>query len=470
MASVKGQPAPKPGSTPTPVPGTGQKSAVDDFFAEYDAPAAAPQDALSAFDAEGESFTEEDVPAEAPGVGAQILDGAGRALDYVGGATRTGLANVAGMAKDVAQGKNPLETPQLVTEEDLANVARGKAPSTEEYLRRLGVGEGGSFKIGDMKITARGAAGFAGDVATDPLTSIAKLFKAAPYLKKLVSLPGKATEAIGEAVYRSGLSKIDQKLASRGVDKLSSVLLENGAPVGGMAKIAQRVDDMSQSIGKIRQGLYDKATELGVTIDTAYPLKRAEAVIDKFSKDPGLAPAMTELRALVKRYKDAGKVSIEEMSAWKTNLYDALPSTAFDGFGKIKGQAKTLKAALAADFRDAIVGAGNKAEKGLGDAINVLNEKWGVLLEAQRPLAKDAAGGLGGGKLGTWIDGALLGSGNGWALAGKKGLEVANTTAVKTAAGKAAMELGKTDMMNRITRQAIAEASRPAVVADETEE
>jgi len=454
MAGIQGAPSPKPGSVNSPVPN--QKSAVEDFFAE-----SAPTSPLALPPGE-EAYapvTTEAPPSETPSRTGQALGVAGQVLDYAGGLTRTGLAGVAGAAKmgyEAATGQ-PLSEP-VAGPNDVIAAAKGRAPGTAEYLRRLGVPEGGSLRIGDTKVTARGAAGLAGDIATDPLTAVGKLVKEVPYLTKFLQSPSRATEAIGEAVYRSGLSKVDQKLAQRGSGALSDVLIAEGAPVGGLKSIGDKVSAMSETLGKVRQGLYDRATELGVTIDTSYPLKRAEAVIDKFSRDPGLAPAMSELRGLVERYKAAGKVSIDELSAWKTNLYDSLPASAFDGVGKLKGQAKTLKAALAADFRDAIVGAGNKAEKGLGNAIDKLNEKWGILLESQKPLARSAEGGTG--KLGTAIDGLLLGSGNGWALAGKKAAEVANTTAVKTAVGKAAMEVGKLDLMNRLTRQAIAGSQR----------
>lgn len=472
MAATKGQPGTKPSQLSNPVPGADAASAFDAYLAQNNAPQSAPAASAVGLAAESEdqyapvetAQAQGELPPEEPGMGMQALDAAGRVLDYGGGLMRTGLASVASTAQHALKG----ELGNDVTPADVKAAFKGKAPETAEYLRRMGVPEGGSVEVPGLgRVTTRGAVGLAGDIASDPLTAVAKLAKSAPYLKKLLEVPGRATEAVGEAIYRSGLSKIDAKLAERGAGKLSGALIEAGAPVGTTAQIAKKVEAMSQTIGKVRQGLYDKATELGVTIDTAYPLKRAEAVMKKFKNDPGLAPAMSELQGLVDRYKAAGKVSIDELSAWKTHLYDSLPASAFDGYGKIKGQAKTLKSALAADFREAIVGAGNKAEKGLGDAINTLNEKWGTLLEAQKPLAKQAAGaGIGGGKLGTMIDGMLLGSGNGWAFVGKKALEGMNTTAVKSTAGKAAMELGKLDFMNRLTRQAIAETGRPSPVPD----
>lgn len=464
MASVKGQPAPKPGSVKNPIPT--QKSAVDDFFADFDAPEV---DAPIAEAGAEESFAPveqpQQEPEEAPGLGGQVLDAAGRVLDYAGGAMRAGLANSAGMIQDVAQGKNPLNEPPIVTEEDLKNVLKGKGPDSAEYLRRLGVPEGGSLNFGGVKVTTRGAAGFASDVATDPLTQVVKLAKQIPYLKKLINaesktgLINKASEALGEAIYKSSLP--------RGAEEAAEVLVKNGAPVGGSAKLAQRVEEMSNTIGKLRQGLYDKASELGVTIDTAFPLKRAEAVLSQMGKDPGLEPAARELAALIARYKQAGKVSIDMVSEWKTNLYDALPATAFNG-AKLKGNAKRFKAALAADFREAIVQAGNKAEKGLGDSINALNEKWGALLSATRPLEKATT--ATGGKLGLIIDGAVAAGGGPKAYAVKKGFDLATGTAARTLAGRALMEAGKHDLASRLARQSFAATQRPSPLQPEEEE
>lgn len=448
MAAVKGQPAPKPGSTPDPVPGQEGASEFNAFMANL------PKD--SEF---GKALTNASQSAEALNGPAQqgnsvvsgAVDMAGRALDYPGGFARAGLAEVAG----AAAGKGSIVTP-----EDLSQAAVGKGPSSEEYLRRLGVGEGGSFLIPgtSMKITQRGADGLALDIATDPLTAIAKLVKAAPYIQKIINLPGHASEALGEAAYRSALKGVDEKLADKGAGKISDIMLQNGAPVG-IANVAEKADALRNTMGKVRQGLYDRAAEKGVSIDAGYPLKRTEAVLERMRRDPGLAPAAEELQQLMDRYKSAGKVGIDQVSEWKTNLYDSLPASAFAEHGRLKGQAKQFKAALAADFRDAIIGAGNKAEKGLGDAINAVNERWGTLIQAEGPLAKS---GKGGDKLGTMIDGAVLATGGVHASAVKKGFELAVSPAAKQAVGKAFMEAGRNDLMNRLARQSLAQYGRPS--------
>lgn len=389
-------------------------------------------------------------PQEQQGMAGKALDVAGRALDYGGGMIRTGLAEVAGLAS----GK-----PDTVTTDDLKNAAKGRAPLSAEYLRRLGVPEGGSMNLPGLgRVTTRGAAGLAADIATDPLTAITKLAKEVPYIGRLINAPGLAAEAAGEAVYKSAFKKIDAKLAEKGQDALSPILMEQGI-TGSTKNIAKQVEDMSNTMGKIRQGLYTKADQAGAMVNLTEGFDRAEKVIERMKSNPGLAPAAAEFETLLNSYKNAGQVPISLVSDWKTQLYDALPKTAFDSFGKVKGQAMQFKSALAGDFRQKIVESGNKAEKGLGDAINVLNEKWGTLLNAQKPLGQQAKSAAGS-SLGNWVDGILLGANQIPALILKKSMDLASTTAARTVAGKALMQAGQNGIAGALSRKAAIEAQR----------
>jgi hypothetical protein len=217
-----------------------------------------------------------------------------------------------------------------------------------------------------------------------------------------------------------------------------------------------------------REEIYDKATELGVSIDTAYPLKRAEAMLDRMRRNPNLRAAAGELQGMMDAFKAEGRVGVDIISEWKSQLYASLPKSAYGAHGKLTGEAKMFKGALAADFRDAIVQAGNKAEKGLGDAINALNEKWGMLLDAQKPMTAEAV--KGGGRLGDMVDGAILAVGGLKAAAVKKGFDLAVSPTAKTAVGRALMEAGKRDLANRIVRQSVATAARPSPLQPTDEE
>lgn len=463
MAGIKGQAQAKPSEVSPQL----QQQAQSEFAAALNmapkgtppAPSGTPppqSEFADALNSQSDQSGQDQAPSESPGLLSQGLDAAGRALNLAGGVTRAGLAEVAGMGAQALQGKNPLDEQQVVTPEDIKNALKGKGPGWAEYLRRMGVSEGGSISALGQKVTLRGAEGLALDIATDPLTQIAKLAKESPYLAKLFNSPGKASEAVGEALYKSALPAKAQGAAQAMIEGVPEAGIA-GAPVGGAEQLAKKAGEMSQAIGKVRQGLYDRATQLGVSIDAAHPLERAESVISGMTKDPSLRPLADTFTEMLDAYKAEGKVPIDLVSEWKTNLYDSLPANAWNG-PKLRNVSKMFKSALAADFREAIVGAGNAAEKGLGDSIEALNNKWGTLLSATQPLQK-AAQATGGGSLGRMIDGAVLATGGIKAEAVKKGYELMTSPYAKTLAGKALMAAGRSGLATGVTNQAIIGAS-----------
>jgi hypothetical protein len=83
-----------------------------------------------------------------------------QAMDATGGFIRSGLANVAGLLT----GKG-----NIVSEDDLAKVAHGQSPQSDEYYERLGVPKGPSMDLNpwmEGETSARGALGFLTDAAT----------------------------------------------------------------------------------------------------------------------------------------------------------------------------------------------------------------------------------------------------------------------------------------------------------------
>ncbi len=374
-----------------------------------------------------------------------------KALDYPGGIVRTALAGGAGL----------LTGDQPVDEDDLVNTLKGQAPSSAEYMQRLGVSEGPSMQVpftDNKRISLRDAEGFAMDVVTDPLTLISKSVKA-------LRPAGVAAEKAGASVYKSGLKKIDEKLVEKGAGPVSDVLLKEGK-VGTTKKLAKEADEIGKKALAERATLYKKAAEKGVTIDMGFPLEQAEKHLKKMASDPGLALQMQPYVDLMESYKKAGKVDIGTLSDWKTNLYNALPATAFDG-PKLKSHAAEFKKALSNDFKNAIVGAGNKAEKGLGDKIDKLNETMQSVIEARKPMkmqvrrantpnaitAVDSMLAAAGGTIGG-IPGAAL------AVGGKKAVQGANTTLGRTAAGKGLIEMGKSGVPDALIRQGMIDAQR----------
>ena len=404
------------------------------------------------------------------------LEAVGRVLDYPGGHIRTAAAETYDLLNTML-GNKP-----IVTNEDVLNALKGKAPSSAEYLGRAGMTEGPSVMIPGTttRISTRDAIGFALDLAADPLTELSNMVKQVPYIGKLVRGGGLATEAMGDWIYSSAFKKVDAKLAAKGVEPFSEVmrngvftkeaaqtLEKHGIQVpehltqgvaGTTMSVAEKADAMSNAVGKVRQAVYEKADQLGakVNLGAEGTFKKAEGVIANMKKDPGLRPQAEALEEMLGRYKAEGPVSLANASDFKSNLYDALPNTAFDGFGKLKAKANQFKLALASDLKDAIVKSGNGAERGLGDAVDHINERWGILLEARKPMQKQTTQAAGQG-LGSWIDGVILGSGHVSALAAKKAMELAGTTAARTYVGKAISDAGRSGLVDAMLRRSLTE-------------
>lgn len=384
-----------------------------------------------------DQYLEEKGAKEEPGFLSKAMDYGARALDYPGGIVRTGLASAAGLI----QGKT-----DVVKLEDLKKAAfKGQAPTSAEYLKRLGVDEGPSADLPLIGHTSlRDVEGLGLDIATDPLTTLAKG-------AKYFSPAGKAAEAAGEAAYKSGFKKIDEKLLEKGKQPLSDLMLKEGK-TGTTKEIAETSRKMANDLTAERDALYKKASDKGVSIDLGFPLERAESVLATMKENPGLRKQAEGLEELLNAYKSEGKVPIDKLSEWKSSLYDALPDTAFGENRKLKTAAQEFKDALAADFRDAIVEGGNKAEKGLGDAVNGINEKLGALIESKKPLTNQIRRGNTT-NLGTSIDALLLGHPG--ILTAKKAADLAKTTYARTKVGKGLIDFGKSGYADALARRGL---------------
>lgn len=398
---------------------------------------------------------------EEPGFVSKALDYGARVLDYAGGPIRGGLAEWTGLAS----GKGSIVTP-----EDMHKMLKGKGPNSAEYLERLGVGEGLSTPNLPIlgKVTQRGVEGFALDVITDPLTVVGKAVKALPegfaIARKILGLGADVgAEAIGKYIYKSGFSKIDAKMVENGAEPLSKMLLESGgAPSGTTAQIAKKVQAISDTMGKMRDGLYQKATDLGVTVDLSYPLKNAEEFIETMSKDKrvDVRTQAAELSQYLERnYKAAGSVDLATLSQWKTDLYHSLPNSFFGPNGRMVPVGKQFNALLAKDFKQAIVDGGNAGQKGLGDSIEAINDKWGTLLDARKPMAqqvKQAAGK----SIVSPIKGALAASGHIPAALAMEAVDMAKTTAAQTVTGKTLMKGAEYGVPGDLARRKLIDSQR----------
>lgn len=399
-------------------------------------------------------------------LGAKALDYGMRGLDYGGGVIRTGLANTAGLVS----GKG-----NVVTEEDLGNMAKGKAPMSSEYLKRLGVPEGPSLDFskatGGMlpfgKISARDVGGFAADVATDPLTAITKGVK--------VFRPGSTlAEKGGEKLFKSGLKNVDKEIVEKGKGPVSDILFERGK-AGSMKTLKAEAEIAANEFMAQRERLYQAAADAGAKVDMSGVVKNAEKEIEKLKANPGTRDMAEKLTEYLNKYKSEGFVDIKSASDWKTALYDSLPATAFGPDGRVKGVTKNFEKALARDFKTAIEKAADEVAPGMGKQISELNEKTGSVLTAKKPFAREIRKAETPNNF-TQVDamtmgmGGLLGSGAGGAAGGvvgstvplvlKQGAKVMNTTGGRTRSGLLLNNIGKSGLIDATARRGLIDRNR----------
>jgi len=440
MAGIKGQPAPKPSDLSPSVPET-DFGALDSLQGDFSNLDAIDASSLNLSDSGTSGGISTDPSQSGESVPMQVLDAAGRVLDYPGGFVRAAGAAAAGAISG---------NPNVVTKEDLKSAAVGKGPSSSEYLRRLGVSEGGSVELPVLgKVTLRGVEGLALDVMSDPLTLIAKTMKSAPYIAKLLESPGRASDALGEAVYKSAI-RAKSPGNAESAKQVGKILVDQGAPVGGPEVIAQRVDEATQTMSGIRQGLFDRFAEVkGKIAASGDTFKKSQGVIENLKKNPNLRELGESLEMEINKYQAEGWVPIETASLWVTQLHDELPKSVLKG-SKTNNVRKMFKAALMDDLQTAIVKQANEAEAGLGSAILEVNQKWGALLDVAPDLAKESTG-----TLGKQIDAAVLAAGGVKPYIVKKSFDIATGPYARTVVGKALMKAGQGDVVNRLSRQVV---------------
>ncbi len=187
--------------------------------------------------------------------GKKGLVGAGKALDYVGGVTRTGLG--AATLPNVDKG-------------DVWNALKAQPLSGDDLLKRAGVPQGGHLsdvkpgwysdpkdennhwytpeKGGALDFTGRGTGGLGLEVAADPLTYASFGMSGAAkealqnglkpsMLEKLTHLFARPVSTIGEdagkTIYSGAFKNVDKDLAAMGKPAISPELLQSGF-VGNM--------------------------------------------------------------------------------------------------------------------------------------------------------------------------------------------------------------------------------------------
>lgn len=343
------------------------------------------------------------------GLAMKGLSAVGKGLDYAGGVTRAGAANLAGVG----------------TTDDLLNALKANPASTAEYLKRTGLPEGYSLsdalsgmysdtgdewlklkKGGALDPTARGAAGFVGDVALDPLTYLSGGLSAAAkgsiagkgLLKGAGKVAAKTANAFvnplehlavpGEAIYKSGLKKIDTRLIEKGQEPISDYLLKQGN-WGRLSKIQEGMQSRMDDLANQRSKLYSEVDASGAKIDPMQASKGAYDQVAHIAENPYMAPKAEKARDFLDLAQEP--MSVQKASDVKTSLYDALPENAFNPDGSMNDIGKKIMKELSLGYKNEIEAAGNFARPGLGQEIGDVNKEWGALIGAQKPTKKEIA-------------------------------------------------------------------------------
>lgn len=424
---------------------------------------------------------------EEPGIGSKALDYTLRGMDYAGGLTRTAAAGLLGGTKDG----------------DWENAFVGKAPGTDQYLEQLGVDKGGSLsdalpgmysetgeglltfkKGGFLDPSARGAAGFVGDVLLDPLTYASggtamlaksgKLGKTATTLDKAFNPLSKITESSGKSIYKSGLKRLDQEAIKYGKEPVSDVLMKYGVS-GSYDSIRKKMDDIAGNLTQRQKGLLLEADNAGKKVDMSGAMKNAEDMIAdiRASRNPELQSVADALEKDVQKYKMLDSmptgvegptfpIGVQQANDFKTAIYEKLPKGAWaesvSGLdpaflrGK-KAQARGLKEGV----EDAV------AQIGKGDELVQINDELGRILTTREKATAEGFKEANKNAF-TSVDAMIAGARNPEMLIMKKLADVAKMTGPRTTVGKAMYNAGRSQLaplMDIAARRMAIEANYP---------
>lgn len=215
-----------------------------------------------------------------------------RVLDYPGGLIRTAAAGAV----------SPLVGNQVVSSDDIENALLGKAPLTSEYLERVGVPEMGKIPVSNAMekvgvpegwrlpdITGRGLVGFAGDILSG---------EGGGAISSSLAKKG------GEAMYKSGLKKIDQVVARYGKDPVSDLLMKHRI-TGNAQQIFDQMDELGQSLLAGRDDILQRATAAGSEVDMNRSMSHAQAFVDRLRKEdnPELEGAINIMQKRINKFR-----------------------------------------------------------------------------------------------------------------------------------------------------------------------
>lgn len=399
------------------------------------------------------------------------LDYAGRGLDYLGGVTRT-----AGSYPFVKQ----------VTGQDVLNAFKAHPLSGNQILEKAGVSQGKSLsdvipgyskepapwyvpeKGGALDPTARGAAGLALEIGTDPLamasigvkagTNAARMAgRALTPAEKLLQYStrpvGTALEDIGTSRYKSALRGVDESLKSAGKPAISDTFIQQGMPVGNMQTLKAKAKVFADQAGQAMGNIETEAAGKGATVNMLPAMDDAMELSSEMraSPHPSVQAAGQKLDDITASYLEKGeKVPVDKAREWSSEANKLASEQAFNPM--------TANNVPFASEANREIGQGLKGEvyksienttPELSDQYKLANQQYSTLASkpAQREL-KNAAKVERKKNAITLVD-AMIASGSlanptiGLPILGaKKAIEFGNSALGRTMAGKGLYNLG----------------------------
>lgn len=408
-----------------------------------------------------------------------------RALGYLSGNVRTGAAVIGSAGKQAYQAAQANDVPSawnalkqnVVTDQnikDALNPLSDGPPSASEYADRLGIPKGGSIsdmapgafsapgsgglfhmrgpeKGGPLDWTPRGVALTLGEAATDPLNSV---------MAKMGTTPIQdALQSTGKYAYRSGLKipDIAAENMGKGPNAVSDLFFKNGI-TGSPASIATQSDNLAQKLLDQRNAMINQATEAGAHPNMEQALAPAKTQLQSLimSGDPSVQDILPALKEKLASYQNSSPIDLNAQSSWKTNLYNALPQSAWANAAKTS-VGKDFQKTMARGLKEDIENSANGATPGLGDNIADTNADLGTTLSAQKYLDNEAAKSIRRNNL-TSVDPMVFALGHtagigAPALAAKKGADILKGSWARTVGGKAFYDAGQNIPFDNLVRQ-----------------
>lgn len=326
-----------------------------------------------------------------PGVIGTGVDYALRGLDYLAGGGRTAVAALG----DLLTEKN------ITSVEDWEKALKGKATPSSEFMKRADIPEGGSLsdvlpgiynesgaglklqKGGWADPTARGAAGFALDTLSDPLTYATG---GGNFVGKRLLRPLATTaEKTAYPIFKQGLARVDASVVgklAKGVPLPSKVLFDEGI-WGRLGTIKKKTGEFVKRLGEQRANLYDKMP----LIDPRHvDYKEVADVAEPYLAHSFTKNAAEKATQSVAENATRAPMSGRAMSTSKSILDDiAERGGAFTAGKEASVEAKIAKAAANAE-RKALENAAESAIVGGGQQLIDLNTKLSSLLAGRKPI------------------------------------------------------------------------------------